>query len=83
LKNFYLFICFVFLLFNARSQFTYINVSGGYEGLSLNKTAFGGSTLNGLKRIFKSLVKLSEQVFTQNSIEQGEIKTYGRLIKKG
>jgi hypothetical protein len=57
LKKFYLFICFVFLLFNARSQFTYINVSGGYEGLSLYSNA--GSTLTGVKSFIASVSAIS------------------------
>jgi len=57
LKKFYLLICFVFLLFNANSQFTYINASGGYEGLSLNSNP--GKTLTGLKSITTSVSVIS------------------------
>lgn len=57
MKKFYLLIAILFFYFNANSQFTYINVNGGYEGLSLNSKL--GSTLTGVKSYTASISVIS------------------------
>ncbi len=59
MKKSYLIITFLLVFFNANGQYTYINLSGGYEGISLTKAGFGGSTLTGLKSFSTSISLIS------------------------